>query len=154
MPVSKRAQIPAGTVQHFALAAAPAGWLACAGGTASRTTEARLFAAIGTTFGAGNGATTFGLPDLRGEFIRGLDSGRGVDAGRALGSAQAFQVGEHLHGIWGDINTDADNTGGGAFPTLEQQGREATVNTDPAGGNTNGSESRPRNVALLACIKR
>ena len=66
----------------------PTGWLKCNGALLSRTTYAALFAVIGTTYGAGDGSTTFALPDLRGEFLRGLDDGRGVDGGRALGSAQ------------------------------------------------------------------
>ncbi len=77
-----------GIVLPFAGATAPTGWLLCQGQTVSRTTYAALFAAIGTAFGVGDGSTTFGLPDMRGEFPRGLDAGRGVDAGRTLGSAQ------------------------------------------------------------------
>jgi len=54
----------------------------------SRSTYAALFAAIGTTFGAGDGSTTFGIPDMRGVVPRGMDEGRGLDAGRALGTYQ------------------------------------------------------------------
>lgn len=92
-----RALAPAGQVAHFARTSPPAGWLKCNGAAVSRTTYARLFAAIGTTFGAGDGSTTFNLPDARGEFLRGLDDGRGVDAGRALGSAQAGGNAAHTH---------------------------------------------------------
>ena len=67
----------------------PAGWLIENGAELSRTTYATLFGVIGVTYGAGDGATTFNLPDRRGEFDRGLDMGRGVDVGRALGSKQA-----------------------------------------------------------------
>ena len=76
---------PAGTVAYIAGSAAPAGWLKANGAEVSRTTYAPLFAAIGTRYGAGNGTSTFNLPDLRGEFVRGWDDGRGVDVGRALG---------------------------------------------------------------------
>jgi microcystin-dependent protein len=79
---------PVGAVEAYAGAAAPTGWLLCNGQAVSRTTFASLFAIVGTTFGAGNGSSTFNVPDLRGEFIRGLDGGRSIDTGRTLGSAQ------------------------------------------------------------------
>jgi hypothetical protein len=80
--------MPAGSIISFAGAAAPAGFLICDGSAVSRTDYADLFAVLATTYGVGNGTTTFNLPDLRGEFIRGADAGRGVDPGRVLGSNQ------------------------------------------------------------------
>lgn len=77
-----------GRLEIFAVQSAPPGYLQCNGATASRDTFSDLFAAIGTTFGAGNGTTTFTLPDTRGMFIRGWDNGRGIDTGRAFGSRQ------------------------------------------------------------------
>ena len=62
-----------------------------------------MFAAIGTQYGAGNGSTTFGIPDLRGEFIRGVDRGRNVDTGRSIGSSQAAAFGQHNHAV--DLST-------------------------------------------------
>ena len=91
------ARVPAGMVMHFAGADAPSGWLACDGSAVARADYADLFSAIGTVHGAGDGSTTFNLPDLRGEFLRGLDSGRGVDADRALGSAQGEAYKSHTH---------------------------------------------------------
>lgn len=88
---------PAGLVASFARSAAPTGWLKANGAAVSRTAYADLFAAIGTTYGGGDGFNTFNLPDLRGEFIRGWDDGRGVDGGRALGSSQAGAVQSHTH---------------------------------------------------------
>lgn len=79
---------PAGMVSYFASSSAPAGWLRANGAAISRTAYAALFARIGTTYGAGDGANTFNLPDLRGEFLRGFDDGRGIDASRAFGSMQ------------------------------------------------------------------
>lgn len=61
----KTAITPPGTVQYFAMAAPPNGWLACNGAAVSRSAYAALFAAIGTTYGAGDNSTTFTLPDLR-----------------------------------------------------------------------------------------
>lgn len=86
-----------GQVASFALAVPPAGWLKANGAVISRTVYADLFAVIGTRFGAGNGTTTFNLPDLRGQFVRGWDDGRGLDPTRALGTDQAFQNATHTH---------------------------------------------------------
>jgi microcystin-dependent protein len=68
-----------GAVSAFAMSVAPSGWLKANGAAISRTSFARLFSVIGTTFGAGDGSTTFNLPDMRGEFLRGFDDSRGVD---------------------------------------------------------------------------
>lgn len=93
---------PVGTVSAFAGVSAPSGWLLCNGAAYGRSSldpspEPNLFAVIGTTYGAGNGLTTFNVPDLRGVFIRGLDAGRGIDPLRALGTQQAFAVESHNH---------------------------------------------------------
>ena len=91
--------VPSGAVLYFAGRTAPAGWLKANGAAVSRTAYAALFAAIGTTYGAGDGRSTFNLPDLRAEFIRGWDDGRGVDVGRVFGSAQAHALQSHQHGL-------------------------------------------------------
>lgn len=78
-----------GTIITFPVNVTPTGFLECNGALLSRTTYADLFAVIGTTYGVGDGSTTFAIPDLRGEFIRGWDNGRGVDDGRSFGSFQA-----------------------------------------------------------------
>lgn len=74
--------VPVGSVTAFAGANAPAGWLLCGGQTVSRTTYAGLFSVIGTTYGAGDGSTTFTLPDLRGRVIAGEDDMGGTAANR------------------------------------------------------------------------
>tara|TARA_R110000796_G_scaffold109198_1_gene220541 strand:- start:1866 stop:2684 length:819 start_codon:yes stop_codon:yes gene_type:complete len=135
---------PSGTVIQFAGSSAPAGYLKANGNAVSRTTYAALFAAIGTTYGTGDGSTTFNLPDLRGEFVRGLDDGRGVDAGRALGSAQADELKSHNHALL----TYTNGFNGTRFATFTNTAG-ATRYTE----NTGGSETRPRNIALLYCIK-
>ncbi|MEZ5781807.1 MAG: phage tail protein [Rhizobiaceae bacterium] len=66
-----------GSIWYFSHQAIPDGFLSCDGRPVSRTQYRTLFQRIGTTFGAGNGTSTFNLPDLRSEFIRGLDDGRG-----------------------------------------------------------------------------
>lgn len=142
--------IQAGAVSYFATAAAPSGWLKANGALISRTTYATLFAAIGTAFGAGDGSTTFALPDLRGEFVRGWDDARGVDSGRTFGSTQDSDNKSHTHNFRGGSAANggkiynASYGAGGSGYTIE-----ATDSIVSAGG----VEARPRNVALLACIK-
>lgn len=81
------ADTPLGTINAFGGSTAPEGWLLCQGQAISRTTYEDLFAVIGTAFGAGDGSTTFNVPDLRGEFLRGAgtnshtDQGSGGDVG-------------------------------------------------------------------------
>jgi len=164
-------RIPAGTVAYFAGSTAPVGWFKANGAAVSRSAYASLFAALGTTHGAGDGFTTFNLPDLRGEFIRGFDDGRGVDKARALGSAQGSQNQEHSH-------SGQTTTAGGHVHTYDETDTAETstsglsggnnftdntkkLTTDPSGNHNHaliidpsgGSEARPRNVALLAIIK-
>ena len=86
-----------GDIKTVATDGPPGGWLKCNGDIVSRTQYAALFAAIGTRFGAGDGSTTFALPELRGEFIRGWDDGRGVDSARTMGSVQGGQNASHTH---------------------------------------------------------
>lgn len=138
--------IPPGSVIHVLMASPPAGYLKANGAAISRTTYAALFAAIGTSFGIGNGTTTFNLPDLRGEFIRGWDDGRGVDAGRGFGMAQADEFKSHTHGI-AYPQAGPVGTGVGYMSDVPGNGTAATS------AATGGTETRPRNIALLACVK-
>ena len=139
--------VPSGAIMHFAMNSAPTGWLKANGANVSRTTYAALFAAIGTTFGTGDGSTTFTLPDLRGEFTRGWDDGRGVDSGRAFGSAQSQEIQSHTH------TTTEGNASTGVFSgTNYAMLSNASANTRSVNA-TGGAETRPRNIALLACIK-
>lgn len=214
---------PAGMVAHFARNTAPTGWLKANGAAVSRSTYATLFSAIGTTFGNGNGSTTFNLPDLRGEFLRGWDDGRAIDQGRTFGSVQSSAIEAHGHAATaasagahshsgttnsaGQHNHTGSANSAGAhthvqrladdFPEFGQGtilgpdralgngAQNAQIATASAGahshslsinsagahshslnitsagahthaitvGATGGAETRPRNVALLACIK-
>jgi microcystin-dependent protein len=102
----------AGLLGFSARPTAPPGWIKCNGAAISRTTYANLFAAIGTTHGAGDGTSTFNLPDYRGLFPRGLDDGKGIDTGRALGSLQDSQNLAHNHGINDPGHVHGVNDGG------------------------------------------
>ena len=93
------AGVPSGSVFCMAVATVPSGYLECNGAAVSRSTYSALFATIGTAYGTGNGSSTFNLPDLRGEFIRGFDNGRGADSGRSVASSQSAQNASHLHGM-------------------------------------------------------
>lgn len=134
-----------GIVASFPASSPPTGWLKANGAAISRATYAALFAAIGVTFGTGDGSTTFNVPDLRGEFVRGLDDSRGVDSGRVLGSAQVDDFKAHAHPVSTMVSWPA---GTGVIGTGDG-GSTAAQNT----GATGGIETRPRNIALLACVK-
>jgi microcystin-dependent protein len=140
---------PAGKLHLFDMAAVPAGnrCLVANGAVVSRTTYARLFAAIGTRYGAGDGATTFQIPDWRGVFFRGLDNGRGLDPGRGLstGTYQASQNLQHRHSV---PTRSSNGTDEGYVEDTDSGGLVRTVFTAYEGG----SEARPINEALLACI--
>lgn len=155
------ALIPPGTIIHYAGRTVPSGWLICNGANVSRTDYAALFAAIGTIYGAGNGSTTFGLPNLDGRFLEGTTYTGSVGTYHSAG----------LPNITGQINK---------LPTpwigllYEQNGALKPVNVgDKAySGNSNGSNFRleldasganeifgnsttvqPPSMALLPCIK-
>jgi microcystin-dependent protein len=86
--------LPIGLVLPYAGTTAPTSWLLCDGSTVSRTTYALLFATIGTTFGVGDGSTTFGVPDLRGRASVGAGTGSGLTA-RTRGAT----MGEESHAL-------------------------------------------------------
>jgi phage-related tail fiber protein len=150
--------VPSGMIAPFAGSSAPSGWLACEGALVNRADYHALFTAIGTTYGAGNGTTTFMLPDLRGEFLRGWDNGRGVDASRARGSTQ----GQDWKGFWMTNTVQV----GYAYSHNDVYMGKSLISyignlftggwSAPAaaiGTKWDSSEIRPRNLALLFCIK-
>ena len=98
--------MPAGSVIPYAGASAPTGFLLCDGSNVSRTTYATLFAVIGTTYGAGDGSSTFALPDLRGRVVAGQDD---------MGGASADRLTDQTGGLNGDTLGD---TGGSETHTL------------------------------------
>lgn len=86
-------QAPTGAVLGWSTASAPTGWLLCDGSAVNRTTYATLFALVGTTFGSGNGSTTFNLPDLRGRTIIGVDGAAGRVTSASTNGANADTLG-------------------------------------------------------------
>jgi len=140
---------------------APSGWLKANGAAVSRTTYSALFAIISTTYGAGDGSTTFNLPDLRGQFIRSWadDATAAItsDVGRLMGSTQADDNKSHTHTVVAGDDVQHPSSGGFAY-SLVSSGSHAeynigikldTLTTSSAGG----TETRPANTALLAIIK-
>lgn len=147
--------IPTGTIQYFALSTPPSGWLAIDGSAVSRVINAALFAQIGTTYGPGDGVTTFNLPNGEGYFIRGWNpNGTGPDAGRVFGSTQAEMIGPHAHNVTPKQNfaglTTTASTGGVGSPLMNNGTTPAAALTTDNGA---GTETRPRNIAFLICIK-
>jgi len=150
-----------GTGQIFFVPAnvAPAGSVKANGALLSRTTYAGLYAYalasgnmaasdgawVAGQFSPGDGATTFRIPDLRGEFVRGWDDARGVDSGRTIGSAQAQAIQSHDHNL-GVVSSASDGAGA---PRLSAAAENTLRTTYTAGG----AETRPRSIALLACLK-
>lgn len=152
------------TTNTFQLSATPSG-------AAINTTgsQSGVHTALFAPYGYGDGSTTFNVPELRAEFPRGWDDGRGVDTSRGLGSYQSSQNLAHTH--TGSTNTTGAHThnvtllanSGGASVSAYSTGNVASagVVTDSQGAHSHtltinsdgGTEARPRNVALLGCIK-
>ena len=174
--------VPSGSVFCMAVATVPSGYLECNGAAVSRSTYSVLFAVIGTAYGTGNGSSTFNLPDLRGEFVRGFDNGRGVDSGRSIASSQSSQFGQHNHNVSASSSSSVTDPGhqhsmsvgffnsvnsGGAL-SFKDAGTSNRINTNTTGisvststsisqsnrgGTSNSSETRPRSIAMMYVIK-
>ncbi|MDO7473667.1 phage tail protein [Acinetobacter baumannii] len=157
---SKANGLPAGAIVYFAMNKAPTGFLKANFAAVSRTAYPELFAAIGTTYGAGDGVNTFNVPEGRAEFPRGLDDGRGIDPGRVIGSWQTDSMKAHQH----MTGLDHETEGGAGMPfgKKDMAGTKRTEVLDALGYTSTsstltesigGTETRPRNVAWLCCIK-
>ncbi len=130
-----------GMLIPFAGSAPPPGWLLCAGQTVSRVAYAALFAVVGTAYGAGDGATTFTLPDLRGRVVAGLDNMEGTSANR-LTSAQADVLG----GAGGAENQTASGSVGDT--TLSEAQLPSHVHQQTWPGEGGNSAPSPMNVFM------
>lgn len=159
---------PPGSLMAFAGTSAPTGWLACQGQAISRTTYATLFAAISTTWGSGDGSTTFNVPDLRGMFLRGTGTnGTGSSSGAAGPSVGAYATDtylNHSHAVTDPGHVHLVNFAG-AYATNVSGGQGgnnlgATGNTNSATtgvtvntSTTGGTETKPKNYGVLYIIK-
>lgn len=163
--------VPTGAIFSFPLDAPPTGYLVCDGSAISRTTYANLFALLGTTYGAGDGTTTFNLPDYRGKFLRGHDDGAGIDpdaatrqdrgdgtTGDNVGTQQNGAMASHLHQIdppstsstsAGSHNHSTPNT----FITSGTSGNHThsttprNINTNPGGAHRHQIRGEDINVS-------
>ena len=156
--ISSTRPVPVGAVFYMIKPNVPYGYLEANGQVVSRVVYSALWNYLGQP-NTGNGTTTFNVIDLRAEFIRGWDNGRGVDTNRVIGSAQLSDNLAHNHGSAGDDQLGwATNVAGwpgtsrGSFPydaDSKYGGGSQIWDTTTDGGN----ESRPRNVALMPIIK-
>tara|TARA_Y100000996_G_scaffold362195_2_gene305413 strand:+ start:4956 stop:5918 length:963 start_codon:yes stop_codon:yes gene_type:complete len=170
--------VPVGTILAHAANTPPTGFLECNGSNISRSTYATLFSAISTTFGVGDGSSTFALPDLRGQFIRGWANTGSTDASRVFGSTQTDQNKNHTHttdstSLTGGIRKISEGFGAGGSATgvftKTADGNNTITgssSTSPVGGvdfdgththtissSGGGTEARPTNLALMYIIK-
>ncbi|BAQ79167.1 phage tail protein [Pseudomonas sp. St29] len=153
--------LPVGAMVPFPKGTVPAGFLEVDGSVQSAATYPDLAAYLGTTFNTGGeGEGNFRLPESRGEFLRGWDHGRGVDGGRSPGSWQADAFQGHYHASAADT-AKPYSTGGTIGDYLARFGtgnpttngvRDA-INNGVDGTPRTASETRPRNLAVMWCIK-
>ena len=169
------AGVPTGSVFCIAVATVPSGYLECNGAAVNKSTYADLFAVIGITYGGTNASSTFNLPYLRGEFIRGFDNGRGVDSGRSIASSQSSQNQSHTHSGSatstvtdpghrhttkghgtqddGGGNLTGSTSGSSSSSSMFDNTTGISVSTSVTVGSEGGSETRVRNVAMMYIIK-
>lgn len=147
-----------GMVAAFAMNSAPEGWLIANGSAVSRVTYARLFSRLGTLYGAGDGSTTFNLPDARGVVLRGADLGSGRDSGRVFGSYQPDAVktidlryyGPGTPGVGTRTVFALEANRNAIYTTAINQ---SDSSTQPAFQMDGAIENRVKNISILNCIK-
>ncbi|UVK85244.1 tail fiber protein [Pseudomonas sichuanensis] len=167
--VNASSSLPVGSILPFPKAAVPAGYLELDGSVKDGAMYPDLFAYLGTTYNTGGEAAGFfRLPDSRGEFLRGWDHGRGVDAGRSLGSVQqdalqnivgsftiraTDQVAPDIGGLTGAFKYGADGVSGGIKVISSTTKQLSTISFDASQVARTATETRPRNLAVMWCIK-
>lgn len=133
--------VPAGAITAFGGASAPTGWLICDGSAVSRTTYATLFALFSTTYGAGDGSTTFNLPDLRGRAIVGKGTNTDVDTlGESDGLAVGSRTPKHNHGVGTLLVATAGGHGHAHTLAIASSGSH-THGTDSQGSHSHGGST-------------
>lgn len=121
--------IPAGMIAPYAVTSAPSGWLLCDGAAVSRTTYSTLFAAISTTYGTGDGSTTFNVPDLRGRMIAGYAASGGhtdvATIGNNDGVAAASRRPKHKTSITESAHSHSPISGSSYYERVGSGGTES-----------------------------
>lgn len=167
--IAKASALPVGSIVAFPVDAPPPGFLELDNSVKSSATYPDLSAYLGGKFNKGDeGVGNFRLPEARGEFLRGWDHGRGVDAGRAMGSTQADSLKNHFHYLptesgGGQVYDPAgqtpsvvlkDNPADWLARTLgDNHGFNVPFGTPRTYSQSAETETRPRNIAVMWCIK-
>lgn len=142
-----------GTVMSTARTTAPAGWLYCQGQAVSRTTYARLFTAIGTTYGSGDGSSTFNLPDMRGRMPYGANGNLGTKAGSTTHILTTNEMPAHSHSLNIFVENYGTNKGGIApYSTVASNQPECHYTPSTTGGS-GAHNNMPPYLALYFIIK-
>jgi hypothetical protein len=145
-----KAAVPVGALVPFPLGTVPPGYLEADNSLLVDSVYPELAAYLDKKYNlAGDPVGSTRLPETRGEFLRGWDHGRGIDAGRVIGSIQTQSVQKHDHAMWSGGNYGSTNPSGGGAAAAWVSG----ATTDMRTGNTGTDETRPRNVAVMWCIK-
>lgn len=151
--------VPPGTIIHYAGRTVPSGWLICNGANVSRTDYAALFAAIGTIYGAGNGSTTFGLPNMGGRFLEGTTYTGSVGTYHSAGlpnisGRPGYEEEARGQSFSGPFRQVAHYTAG-SFDGLDNQNHKGVYFDASFVSSIYGSSSsvQPPAVAALALIK-
>jgi hypothetical protein len=127
-------RVPSGTIVMWGTTSPPSGWIQCGGQSTSG------YPALAALFGST-------VPDLRGEFVRGFDNGKGIDPGRGIRTSQGQDIQPHTH---------LSNCIGFANPQINWQGTGGLAynnSNNTQTGSAGGTETRPRNVALMFIVK-
>lgn len=155
--IAQASALPVGATVAFPLDKVAPGFLELDGSVKNIAVYPDLAAFLGTAFNKGDeGAGNFRLPESRGEFLRGWDHGRGVDAGRGIGTYQADEFKSHNHPPTGNVGQTAFMTN--TYPSTvglggSGAGYTATQYSMATTGDRGGIETRPRNLAVMWCIK-
>ncbi|WP_339464347.1 phage tail-collar fiber domain-containing protein [Pseudomonas sp. EA_65y_Pfl2_P74] len=152
--IAKASALPVGSIVAFPVDSPPPGFLELDNSVKSSATYPDLSAYLDGKFNKGDeGVGNFRLPEARGEFLRGWDHGRGVDAGRGLGSWQADDNKSHAHTVT-RMQAFANASGSNPSAVVVDNGNTAVMTNFAAGFNSSGgAEARPRNIAVMWCIK-
>ena len=152
-----------GMVAPFAMDSVPTGWLHCDGSEVSRTTYSLLFSKVGDTYGVGDGSTTFNLPDLQDEFIRGssdtLPVGNkqkgSIESAYSNGATANLKIGAKVADITKNEGLGWDRALVEDYPEIYASGASGTIGVQPSTQSNLDEKygvTRPRNVAMLYCI--
>jgi microcystin-dependent protein len=152
--------IPSGLIAAWAASASPPGWLVCDGSAVSRATYSALFAAIGTTWGSGDGSTTFNLPDLRDRVPIGSSPG-GLAGSRPSVRAVGQTGGEETHQLtFSELPTSGLNIAGASFCDVNPGFSNSPCGGDGNGGGgalsawqLNGGNLAHQNMQPWACVQ-